>query len=146
MRCILAHQLIHEQATCKPAVDIQEQPWPWQDQALQTDSSNTVLCCPVLRDPSVATSSVENRIAFLKAKNLTEEEINVALARVSTPPSPNVPYPQSVPPPPQYYGQYPPYGWQPTSPEIPRRDWRDWFIMATVVSGVGYGLFSLTKV
>jgi peroxin-14 len=29
---------------------------------------------------------------------------------------------------------------------MPRRDWRDWFIMATVVSGVSYGIYSLGKV
>ena len=28
----------------------------------------------------------------------------------------------------------------------PRRDWRDWFIMATVTSGVGYGLYTVAKV
>ena len=28
----------------------------------------------------------------------------------------------------------------------PKRDWRDWFIMATVMGGVGYGLYTVTKV
>lgn len=28
---------------------------------------------------------------------------------------------------------------------VPRRDWRDWFIMATVTGGIGYGLYFLTK-
>jgi peroxin-14 len=28
---------------------------------------------------------------------------------------------------------------------VPGRDWRDWFIMATVTGGVGYGLYYLTK-
>lgn len=28
----------------------------------------------------------------------------------------------------------------------PRRDWRDWFIMATVSSGVSYGLYIFAKV
>ena len=28
----------------------------------------------------------------------------------------------------------------------PQRDWRDWFIMATVTSGVGYGLYTVAKV
>src|SRR3954469_2582368 len=28
----------------------------------------------------------------------------------------------------------------------PKRDWRDWFIMATVMGGVGYGLYFVTKV
>ena len=28
----------------------------------------------------------------------------------------------------------------------PRRDWRDWFIMATVTTGVGYGLYAVAQV
>ena len=35
----------------------------------------------VLQDPSVAASALDKRIAFLKSKNLTQEEIDVALAR-----------------------------------------------------------------
>ena len=109
----------------------------------------------VLQDPSVAASPVENRIAFLQSKNLTQEEVNAALARAA---SENGTAPPYAPPPsssapgqPQpYYGQYsqqyPPYAWQAATLEPPRRDWRDWFIMATVVSGVGYGLYSLGKV
>ncbi|CAN8097955.1 unnamed protein product [Discula destructiva] len=106
-------------------------------------------------DPSVAASPVENRIAFLKAKNLTEEEVQAALSSAAGQGSPAQPYsqPQSFAPPqgpapgqPQaYYGGYPPYGWQPPPPEVPRRDWRDWFIMATVVGGVSYGLYALGK-
>lgn len=114
-----------------------------------------------LQDPSVAASPIEKKIAFLQAKNLTQEEVSAALSRVGgAPAAPAQPYAQqqvvSAPasqPPPQYYGQqqyppqYPPYGWQPPPQPVgpPRRDWRDWFIMATVVSGVSYGLFSLGK-
>jgi len=29
---------------------------------------------------------------------------------------------------------------------IPRRDWRDYFIMATVMSGLSYGLYFVAKV
>ncbi|OAQ92362.1 peroxisomal membrane anchor protein (Pex14) [Purpureocillium lilacinum] len=101
-----------------------------------------------LQDPSVASSTVENKISFLRTKNLTQEEIDAALARSGghAPPSgPPAQYggPPSGPPQP-YYQQYPQYAWQPPPP-APRRDWRDWFIMATVVSGVGYGLYSLGK-
>ncbi|KAF3762060.1 putative peroxisomal membrane anchor protein [Cryphonectria parasitica EP155] len=107
-----------------------------------------------LQDPSVAASPVENRIAFLKAKNLTEEEIQASLARAAGEVAPVATYAAVAPPPaghipgqpPAYYGGgYPPYGWQPPPPEVPRRDWRDWFIMATVVGGVGYGLYALGK-
>ncbi|KAJ9269808.1 peroxisomal membrane anchor protein conserved region-domain-containing protein [Paecilomyces variotii] len=108
-----------------------------------------------LQDPSVASSPLEKRIAFLQSKNLTQEEIDLALARAGedtasavAPASTSQGYAPSQAvyrPPPQGYG-YPPYGqWQPPPPEVPRRDWRDWFIMATVMGGVGYGLYFVAK-
>ena len=135
----------------------------------------------VLQDPSVASSPIEKRVAFLQSKNLTQEEVDIALSRVGEDPSAAAaaassssqgysPPQQSVyrpPPPPQGYG-YPPYGqWQPPPEYVPilllqiwfrtrvanavfvrppRRDWRDWFIMATVMGGVGYGLYTVAKV
>ncbi|CAG8948473.1 unnamed protein product [Penicillium salamii] len=112
-----------------------------------------------LQDPSVASSPIEKRVAFLQSKNLTQEEVDLALSRVGEDPSaaaaataasspaPNYssqPVPYRQPQPPQGYG-YPPYNqWQPP-PEPPKRDWRDWFIMATVMGGVGYGLYFVTK-
>ncbi|KAI2636702.1 hypothetical protein GGS21DRAFT_512748 [Xylaria nigripes] len=105
-----------------------------------------------LQDPNVASSSVESKIAFLRSKNLTQEEIDAAFARaagVSPPPSSSsitstVPAQQHIYHPPQYQ-QPSPYGWQPPPPQPPKRDWRDWFIMATVVGGVGYGLYFMSK-
>jgi len=46
------------------------------------------------------------------------------------------------------YGGYQQYPWQqaPPPPEVPKRDWRDWFIMATVMGGVSYGLYFVAKV
>ncbi|KAJ5826977.1 peroxisomal docking factor component Pex14-Penicillium chrysogenum [Penicillium robsamsonii] len=112
-----------------------------------------------LQDPSVASSPIEKRVSFLQSKNLTQEEVDIALSRVgedpsaaaaataSASPAPSYssqPAPYRQPQPPQGYG-YPPYNqWQPP-PEPPKRDWRDWFIMATVVGGVGYGLYTVTK-
>jgi len=107
-----------------------------------------------LQDPTIASTPVEKKIAFLQAKNLTPEEVNAALTRVGQHPAPPPAYSQAVthqPPQPFYnnpsYPQQYPYGWQqnPQQQTPPRRDWRDWFIMATVVSGVSYGLFSLGK-
>ncbi|KAI9368913.1 peroxisomal membrane anchor protein conserved region-domain-containing protein [Aspergillus egyptiacus] len=109
-------------------------------------------------DPSVASAPIDKRISFLQSKNLTKEEIDVALARAGEDPSVaaaasstasgHQSAPQQAvyrpPPPAQGYG-YPPYGqWQPP-PEPPKRDWRDWFIMATVMGGVSYGLYSVAK-
>ncbi|KAL2827019.1 peroxisomal membrane anchor protein conserved region-domain-containing protein [Aspergillus cavernicola] len=110
-------------------------------------------------DPSVASAPIDKRISFLQSKNLTQEEVDVALARAgedssvaaAAAPSPSgyQSAPQQAiyrppPPPPQGYG-YTPYGqWQPP-PEPPKRDWRDWFIMATVMGGVSYGLYFVAK-
>lgn len=103
-----------------------------------------------LQDPNVASSSVESKVSFLTSKNLTQEEIDTALARVGSPGVATQAVAAPVRPQTQqpYYGQYQqpaPYGWQPPPPAPPKRDWRDWFIMATVVGGVSYGLYSITK-
>ncbi|KAJ4155288.1 hypothetical protein LMH87_000543 [Akanthomyces muscarius] len=97
-----------------------------------------------LQDPNVASSSVENRVGFLRSKNLTQEEIDHALSRTGAVASPAVGAaysPQGAPQP--YYPPYQQQAWQPQPP--PRRDWRDWFIMATLVSGVSYGVYALGK-
>ncbi|KAI1265341.1 hypothetical protein F5Y18DRAFT_386197 [Xylariaceae sp. FL1019] len=103
-----------------------------------------------LQDPNVASSPLENKLSFLRSKNLTQEEIDAAFARTGASPPPASASPSAGPvaQQQQYYPQYPqqpPYGWQPPPHEPPRRDWRDWFIMATAVGGVGYGLYFLTK-
>ncbi|KAH8808432.1 peroxisomal membrane anchor protein conserved region-domain-containing protein [Xylogone sp. PMI_703] len=109
----------------------------------------------LLQDPSVSSSPIESRIAFLQSKNLTQEEIDAALARTSgegaPAPAPAANYsnygsPQPVVRAPQGggYGAYPPFNYQ-QPPEVPKRDWRDWFIMATVTGGIGYGLYFLAK-
>ncbi|KAF2280040.1 microbody biogenesis protein peroxin 14 [Westerdykella ornata] len=110
-----------------------------------------------LQDPSVAGAPLEKRIAFLQSKNLTQEEIDVALARASddtshsASPSPQASAPSSYayrqPHSPPQYGAYSSAGyWQPAPPpEPPKRDWRDYFIMATVMGGVGYGLYFTAK-
>lgn len=103
-----------------------------------------------LQDPSVASSPIEKRIEFLKSKNLTQEEVDISLARANDqlPQQSQNTYPvQPYRAPPQNYN-YPfnPYGeWRPPPPEPPKRDWRDWFIMATVVGGAGYGLWVMAE-
>ncbi|KAF2107851.1 peroxisomal membrane anchor protein conserved region-domain-containing protein [Lophiotrema nucula] len=109
-----------------------------------------------LHDPSVASAPLEKRIAFLQSKNLTQEEIDASLARAAEDPSYSPPpssqattasnYGYRQPPPPAQYGSYPPGYWQqPPPPEPPKRDWRDYFIMATVMGGVSYGLYFTAK-
>lgn len=82
----------------------------------------------VLQDPSVASAPIEKRIAFLQSKNLTQEEVDAALARAGgegPPPStavsapsgqPPQPYGYQQPPPPPGYGAYPGYWQQPPPP------------------------------
>ncbi|KAH9871686.1 hypothetical protein J1614_005941 [Plenodomus biglobosus] len=109
-----------------------------------------------LQDPSVASAPLEKRIAFLQSKNLTQEEVDISLARAAEDPSLAAVSPQSSTPPSTAYrpppaapayGSYPPQGyWQPPPPpEPPKRDWRDYFIMATVMGGVSYGLYFTAK-
>ncbi|KAF1959834.1 hypothetical protein CC80DRAFT_591004 [Byssothecium circinans] len=111
-----------------------------------------------LQDPSVASASLEKRIAFLQSKNLTQEEIDISLARASEDPGHPSPPPSQSSTPPNYasnrpppsappYGNYPPPGYwqQPPPPEPPKRDWRDYFIMATVMGGISYGLYFTAK-
>ncbi|KAI9725298.1 MAG: peroxisomal membrane protein pex14 [Chrysothrix sp. TS-e1954] len=111
-----------------------------------------------LQDPSVANAPLDKRIAFLQSKNLTQEEVDAALSRAgdagfsqSSPQGYGFPQQQQqqqqiVRQPQQGYGygQYNGGYWgQAPPPEIPRRDWRDWFIMATVMSGLSYGRYIL---
>lgn len=105
----------------------------------------------VLQDPSVATAPLEQRISFLRSKNLTQEEIDVSLARVGQGPAPQASgppanYQSQYRQQPQQYGGYQqqPY-WAQPPPEVPRRDWRDWFIMATMAGGVGYAMYWTAK-
>lgn len=105
-----------------------------------------------LQDPSVASSPVEKRIEFLRSKNLTEEEVQVSLARAGDPSTPTQPQSQYYPPqqqygrpPPQTFGYNPYADFEAAPPEPPKRDWRDWFIMATVVTGASYGLYVLAE-
>ncbi|KAJ3553045.1 hypothetical protein NPX13_g10973 [Xylaria arbuscula] len=104
-----------------------------------------------LQDPNVASSPIENKLSFLRSKNLTQEEIDAAFARTGSSPPPSSAPSQAVTTTAQqqpYYPQHqqqPPYGWQAPPPEPPKRDWRDWFIMATVVGGVSYGVYFISK-
>ncbi|KAF2787430.1 hypothetical protein K505DRAFT_316710 [Melanomma pulvis-pyrius CBS 109.77] len=110
-----------------------------------------------LQDPSVAGAPLEKRVAFLQSKNLTQEEIDLSLARAAddaghspgptSQAAPPTGYAYRQAPPAPAYGTYPPQGYwpPPPPPEPPKRDWRDYFIMATVMGGVGYGLYFTAK-
>ncbi|RPA83696.1 hypothetical protein BJ508DRAFT_413357 [Ascobolus immersus RN42] len=102
-----------------------------------------------LTDPQVASAPYEKRVAFLKAKNLTDQEIAAAFTRAGTPGSAVAPPPVPAYPPPAYGASpayYPNAAARPGALETQQqRDWRDWFIMGTVTAGVSYGLYTLAK-
>ncbi|KAI9882674.1 MAG: hypothetical protein M1823_005579 [Watsoniomyces obsoletus] len=114
-----------------------------------------------LNNPAAANSPLDRRLAFLRAKGLNQEEIDAALVRAgqqsaSTSSSADAANSRSSPSayPPgfqqlqqqgSYNGYQPGYWQQQRRPELPTRDWRDWFIMATITSGLGYGLYALAK-
>jgi peroxin-14 len=107
-----------------------------------------------LQDPSTANAPLNKRIQFLQSKNLTQEEIDLALARAGDEQQPAPQNASYYPPqqqqnpyrrPPPQYGYNPYMEWQPPPPELPKRDWRDWFIMATVVGGASFGLYTLAN-
>ncbi|OLL26946.1 Peroxisomal membrane protein pex14 [Neolecta irregularis DAH-3] len=85
-----------------------------------------------LNDPKVQLASLQKRIAFLESKRLTKEEIDEAISRAAS-------HSQSSSFSPIYY----PNAQNP--PELPRRDWRDWFIMGVVGGSVAYGLTVLVR-
>ncbi|EME88701.1 uncharacterized protein MYCFIDRAFT_213380 [Pseudocercospora fijiensis CIRAD86] len=100
-----------------------------------------------LQDEQSAQAPLEQRIDFLKSKGLTQEEVDVSLARAGlAAPASNVAYRQ----PPQQYQQpyynqgYPPQ-WPPPQPPQPQRDWRDYFIAANVMGIVGYAMYWTAK-
>ena len=106
-----------------------------------------------LKDPQVASAPLAKKIEFLESKELTPDEIQEALSRangssttsnsaasttVTAPPTGS----SSAAPPPLPAYSYATYS-QP--PPVPKRDWRDYFIMATVSVGVTYGLYEVAK-
>ncbi|KAK5697883.1 peroxisomal membrane protein pex14 [Elasticomyces elasticus] len=111
-----------------------------------------------LQDPSVSSAPVEQKIAFLRSKNLTQDEIDTSLARIGQPQQPppqtqtyaqqqqqqqqyRAPhqYPQQQPQQGYTNPAYPPQ-WAPPQPPM-RRDWRDYFVAATLLTTLGYGLY-----
>ncbi|KAL8716295.1 MAG: hypothetical protein Q9220_000200 [cf. Caloplaca sp. 1 TL-2023] len=115
-----------------------------------------------LQDPSVISSPLDKRVAFLQSKNLTQEEIDLALAQADAPSSQSLPSSSNPPPPTQSYGYpnqqvirqpnnnygygYGPNPWPyPEQQRPPGRDWRDYFILLTLTSTLSYSLYALSR-
>ncbi|KAF5101232.1 hypothetical protein D0Z03_000626 [Geotrichum reessii] len=108
-----------------------------------------------LKDEKVASAPLNQKVEFLEEKKLTPDEIQEALKRAndssaSQPPSSEVkpsgstyvtsPVANAPPPLPAY--SHLSYA---TPPQPPKRNWKDYFIMATVSVGVTYGLYQVAK-
>lgn len=99
-----------------------------------------------LSDPSVKDAPLTKKIEFLQSKGLTQQEVEVALKESQQAPqdrSRNVgnnsrsssfsePIRDSM-----IYEAVP--------PPLPRRDWKDYFIMTTATAGLFYGVYEVTK-
>ncbi|KAL6948766.1 hypothetical protein ACO0QE_001239 [Hanseniaspora vineae] len=105
-----------------------------------------------LRDESIKDAPLDKKKEFLKSKGLSEDQIQQALleSAQTNHDLPNEPksslnlnsenstqdFHSSGKPQYEYYAVPPP---------LPRRDWKDYLIMATSTAGVLYGCYSLTK-
>ena len=90
-----------------------------------------------LKDPQVQNSPLQKRVTFLESKGLTSDEIEEALRQVkggssSAAPAPSLPPNQGM-----VIAQPPP---------VPRMDWRDYFIAAILIGGIGYAIVEVAKV
>lgn len=91
-----------------------------------------------LNHPDTVHASLGKRVEFLESKGLTSDEIEEALKR-SQQTAGNQPAPTqqvNLPAQPAYMREPPP---------IPERNWKDYFVMATVSVGVAYGLYEVAK-
>jgi|SRR3954471_13845679 peroxin-14 len=91
-----------------------------------------------LKDPQVQNSTLQKRVAFLESKGLSSDEIEEALRQVKDGSSSVAP-PTTPSPPNQgmVIAQPPP---------VPRMDWRDYFIAAIFIGGIGYAIVAVAKV
>lgn len=101
-----------------------------------------------LNDPQVADSTMAKKIEFLESKDLSKDEIAEAIRRAgntSSSSSPSTVAPASSVP--GATGNVPGYGYpvNQSPPPLPRRDWKDYFVMATVTAGVAYGLYEVAN-
>lgn len=89
-----------------------------------------------LKDPSISDSPLNKRIEFIESKGLTQEEIQELLKRAQGQDTVATTSPQTSPVPtvPDYYHN---------APQVPDRDWKDYFIMATTTVGVTYGIYQI---
>lgn len=95
-----------------------------------------------LGDASVKDAPLAKKIEFLQSKGLTQEEVELALKQAQE--KPNI----------QHTGttyrdlsgaKRDDIVYEAMPPPIPRRDWKDYFVMATSTAGLCYGIYEITK-
>lgn len=88
---------------------------------------------------------MDDRVAFLRSKHLTDEEIRAAVSRTGAPGVMSTTTHRATA---RLSDTGNTYLHSMQKPHVPdnRRDWRDWFIMATVLGGFGYGIYTVAKV
>lgn len=97
-----------------------------------------------LRDPTVQNAPLQKRVSFLESKGLTSEEIEDALKQAKggatasqTEGSQAAAVTAAAPPGQQVVHAVP--------PPVPRMDWRDYFIAAVIIGGVGWAVIAVIK-
>lgn len=96
-----------------------------------------------LRDDSVKDAPLTKKVEFLQSKGLTQEEVELALkesqeqSRATPQATQSYKELRGVPRDEAMYEAVP--------PPLPRRDWKDYFVMATASAGLFYGVYELTR-
>ncbi|AMD20072.1 HCL079Cp [Eremothecium sinecaudum] len=97
-----------------------------------------------LAEPSVKEAPLSKKVEFLQKKGLSEQEIEQALKQSETAGSKmsqDVPLRSQV-----SNSHFRSDDWyEAVPPPLPKRDWKDYFIMATTTVGVCYGLYEFAK-
>lgn len=100
-----------------------------------------------LTDGSVKDAPLTKKIEFLQSKGLNQEEIEYAISESKK--SSGVQQPvqeqhvQRTTKEPQSHEDS--FLYETLPPPLPQRDWKDYFVMATVTAGLVYGFFEVTK-
>lgn len=94
-----------------------------------------------LGDPGIRDAPLSKKIEFLKSKGLSDDEVEVALQEAAKNPvvdeagkSGNT-----------VGTARREYMYEAVPPALPRRDWKDYFIMATATAGLLYGAYEVTR-
>lgn len=96
-----------------------------------------------LGDPSVKDAPLTKKVEFLQSKGLTQSEVELALKESQETPKDSK-KPLSF----QTEGHRisgDDHLYEAVPPPLPRRDWKDYFVMATATAGLFYGVYEITK-